>query len=101
LNTAMPAPLQNIIVAAAAIPGTNTVELRWANGSVTSARFDDVVGRGAFAHLTDPAIFLQVRVAEGGHSLEWPGEIDFSADALWLEAHPEDNPWGERSQAAE
>jgi hypothetical protein len=24
--------------------------------------------------------------------LEWPGEIDFCADALWFEAHPEDAP---------
>jgi hypothetical protein len=24
--------------------------------------------------------------------LEWPGEIDFCADALWFEAHPDDAP---------
>jgi hypothetical protein len=33
-----------------------------------------------------------VHVGERGRSIEWPGEIDFCADALWFEAHPEDVP---------
>jgi len=31
-------------------------------------------------------------VGERGRSLEWPGDIDFCADALWFETHPEDSP---------
>ena len=33
-----------------------------------------------------------VRVGERGRSLGWPNEIDFCADALWFEIHPEDSP---------
>jgi hypothetical protein len=29
-----------------------------------------------------------VRVGEGGRSLEWPGELDFCADALWFNRIP-------------
>ena len=59
-------------------------------GSVN--RFDHLVGKGVFASVTDPAVFMQVGVGERGRSLEWPGEIDFCADALWFEAHPADAP---------
>jgi hypothetical protein len=26
-------------------------------------------------------------VGEGGRYIEWPGELDFCADALWLQEH--------------
>jgi hypothetical protein len=51
-----------------------------------------LVGKGVFAAFSDPAFFAQARVGEGGRSLEWPGERDFCADALWFKAHPEDAP---------
>ncbi|GGA31829.1 DUF2442 domain-containing protein [Okeania sp. KiyG1] len=35
--------------------------------------------------------FSQVKLGEGGRYIEWDGEIDFCADALWFEAHPNDN----------
>jgi len=35
---------------------------------------------------------VEAKIGERGRSLEWPGEIDFCADALWFEAHPEDAP---------
>jgi Protein of unknown function (DUF2442) len=71
---------------------THSVTLTWVNGATTVSRFAHLAGRGVFAALADPAVFVQVRVGERGRSLEWPGEIDFCADALWFEAHPEDAP---------
>lgn len=88
----MPRVLDNIITEAMPDPRTHSVTLVWANGATTVSRFDHLVGRGVFAPLADPAVFAQVHVGERGRSLEWPGEIDFCADALWFEAHPEDAP---------
>jgi hypothetical protein len=94
----MPQARDNIITGAIADPTTLSVRVRvrvrvtWANGGKTVNRFDHRLGTGVFAAAAGPAVFAQVRVGEGGRSLEWPGEIDFCADALWFEAHPTDAP---------
>ena len=38
---------------------------------------------GVFARLADPRFFAQAAVGERGRSIEWPGGLDFCADALW------------------
>lgn len=86
----MPQLLDNVIVAVAPDPETYAVALTWANGARTTASFRDLVGKGVFEPLADPAFFGQARVGERGRSLEWPNEIEFCADALWIESHPED-----------
>ncbi|MBF0561741.1 MAG: DUF2442 domain-containing protein [Alphaproteobacteria bacterium] len=91
----MPAPTENRIVRAEPDARTCTVRLTWANGAMTVNRFGHLVGDGVFAPLRDPAVFALVRVGDRGRSLEWPGDIDFCADALWFETHPEDNPFAE------
>jgi Protein of unknown function (DUF2442) len=88
----MPKVLDNIIVAAAPDPATHTVALTWANGATTVNSFRHLLGKGVFNALADPAFFARARISEGGRSLEWPGELDFCADALWFKAHPEDAP---------
>ena len=88
----MPQVLENIIREAVPDSHAYRVTLGWANGATTTSRFDHLVGRGVFSALADLAVFSQARVGERGRSLEWPGEIDFCADALWFEAHPEDAP---------
>ncbi len=88
----MPKVLDNIIVAAVPDPNTHTVALTWAHGETTVNSFRHLVGKGVFAAFSDPAFFAQAQVGDRGRSLEWPGEIDFCADALWFEARPEDAP---------
>jgi hypothetical protein len=88
----MPPILENTIIAATADPGTHTVALTWANGAKTVNRFAHLVGKGVFRAFADPAFFAQVRIGENGRSLEWPDELDFCADALWFEVHPEEAP---------
>jgi hypothetical protein len=88
----MPKVLDNIIIAAEADPASHTVKLTWANGETTVNGFRHFVGKGVFTAFSDPDFFAQVRVGEGGRSLEWPRELDFCADALWFETHPEDAP---------
>jgi hypothetical protein len=92
--------LDNVITAAKPDPVSHTVVLTWANGETTVASFRDLVGKGVFAAFADPTFFAQTRVGDGGRSLEWPGGLDFCADALWFEAHPEDAPEGQRSEEA-
>lgn len=88
----MPKVLDNIITGAVADPKTHTVALTWANGDTTVNRFGHLLGKGVFAAFADPAFFVRVSVGERGRSLEWPGEIDLCADALWFETHPADAP---------
>jgi hypothetical protein len=88
----MPPVVDNVIVSVVADPDTRSVAITWQNGETTINRFDYLVGKGVFAAMTDPAMFAQVRVGERGRSLEWPGEVDFCADALWFETHPADAP---------
>lgn len=33
--------------------------------------------------LQDPKLFARVALGEGGHSIEWSGELDLGADTLW------------------
>ena len=84
--------LDNIIVDAVPDVATHSVAITWANGTTTVNHFGQVIGKGVFTALIDPAVFAQVRVGERGRGLEWPDEIDFCADALWFEIHPEDAP---------
>jgi hypothetical protein len=88
----MPKVPDNVITAAVADPDNHTVAVTWANGATTINRFDHLIGKGVFAAFADPAFFAQVSLGERGRSLEWPGEIDLCADALWFETHPADAP---------
>jgi hypothetical protein len=87
----MPQALDNVIVAAVAHPATYAVSLRWANGAETINSFRHLLPRGVMKRLADPVYFARVVVGERGRSLVWPDEIDFCADALWFDVHPEDN----------
>jgi hypothetical protein len=95
----MPPMLENTIVAAIADAETHTVVLTWANGAKTISSFAHLVGKGVFRPFVDPTFFAEVRIGENGRSLEWPGELDFCADALWFEAHPEEAPEQRRAAA--
>ena len=43
------------------------------------------VGKGVFAAWNDVNHFAAVKIVHHGRALEWPGEIDLCADALYLE----------------
>jgi hypothetical protein len=96
----MPKALQNIIVGATPNPADLTVALRWANGRETVKDLRGIVEKGVFSALANPDVFALVRVGARGRSLEWPGEIDFCADALWFETHPEELTSQRQSVAA-
>jgi hypothetical protein len=92
----MPKVLENVIVGAMPNPESLSVALRWANGATTVASFRHLAGKGVFAAFNDPAFFARAAIGERGRSLEWPGELDVCADALWFESHPEEAPREQR-----
>jgi hypothetical protein len=47
--------------------------------------FSALVGKGVFAPWSDDGFFRQASLGEQGRTLSWPGELDFCADALWLQ----------------
>jgi hypothetical protein len=63
------------------------LRLVYEGGSEVVVDFAPIVSEaGVFAPLADPALFAQVSLGDRGRSICWPGEIDFCADALWLQA---------------
>ena len=68
-----------------------SVEIRWADGSVSVIPFNDVIAKGGiFSQLADPEFLAKVEVGEDGDCITWPGELDFGADSLWYRAHPDE-----------
>jgi hypothetical protein len=63
------------------------VQLTFESGEIAILDFSDTIQQGGvFQPLDDAAFFRQVAVGDRGRSIEWPGGIDFCADALWQEA---------------
>ena len=68
------------------------VEIVFEDERVAVIDFTPVIARGGvFALLRDQEVFSRVAVGKDGRTLEWPGELDFCADALWLKAYPEED----------
>ncbi|HET6880508.1 MAG TPA: DUF2442 domain-containing protein [Pirellulales bacterium] len=60
--------------------------LQYADGEEVLIDFRPVTERGGvFTSLAEPEFFAQVRIGDGGRYIEWPGNLDFCADALWQE----------------
>jgi hypothetical protein len=76
--------------------------LTYADGETVVVDFTPVIQRGGvFARLGDPTFFSQVSIGERGRYIQWPGELDFCADALWLEGHATESPaFNEQGEAA-
>lgn len=70
------------IVDVKALPGAQ-LWLAFSDGMAGVVSFDAVIGRGGvFSTLADPATFAAVRLGEHGRYVEFPGNLDFCADAL-------------------
>jgi len=60
------------------------LRLRYDDGTELVVDLSALVEQGGvWSALRDPDRFRAVRVGEGGRYLEWPGELDLCADALW------------------
>ena len=69
------------------------VWLRFDDGVEGEVDFSIKPRTGVFAPWNDYEFYRQARLGEQGRTLTWPGELDFCADALWLQLtgkQPED-----------
>ena len=66
------------------LPGYR-LKLRFDDGVEGVVDLSAEVGKGVFAAWNDVNHFAKVEMVHNGRALEWPGEIDLCADALYLE----------------
>jgi hypothetical protein len=71
------------IVAVEALSGYR-LKLRYDDGVAGEISLIHLLDKPVFQPLRDPSLFSQVKVRRG-RALEWPGEVDLCADALYLE----------------
>lgn len=71
------------VITDVAVEKDRKLRLTYADGVDILIDFQPVIETGGvFARLADVALFGQVKVGPRGRFIEWPGEIDFCADAL-------------------
>jgi hypothetical protein len=64
------------------------LRLIYADGSIVEIDFAPLIQQGGvYAPLADPAFLAQVSIGANGRFIEWPGGLDFCADALWRQGH--------------
>lgn len=62
------------------------LRLIYDDGQTIVVDFTDTIRQGGvFAPLADPRFFAKAVLDQRGRAVRWPGDIDFCADALWLE----------------
>lgn len=74
------------IASAEALP-EHMLQLEYVSGESIQVDFTPLINQGGvFAVLEDEDFFQQVIVDEYGRYIEWPGGLDFCADALFKRA---------------
>jgi hypothetical protein len=64
--------------------GEYALGVRWLNGKAFVVDLREPVFRlKSLRPLRDTALFARACVGEDGYSVEWPGDLDMSADRLW------------------
>lgn len=79
------------VSAVEAVPGTQSVQVTWMDGTRDRVDLSEPIGRFAVLHpLSDPALFAKVKVVSWGWAIGWGDEedpeIDYAADTLWRRA---------------
>jgi len=68
------------------------LRLVYSDGSIVVVDFTPIIQQGGvYSCLSEPEFFSQVSLAQGGRYIQWPNELDFCADSLWFEVHPNNN----------
>jgi len=57
--------------------------VRYDDGTSGIVDLSGFAGRGVFRAWSEPGVFQQVKLAEGGYP-EWPGGVDLCPDALYM-----------------
>ena len=59
------------------------VWIRFEDGTEGVVDLSDLVGKGVFAHWTEPGEFEKVHIDEEAGTIAWPGGLDVAPDRLW------------------
>jgi len=60
------------------------ITVRFESGKTFTVDLGEIVrGSKGLKKLRDAEVFARVALGEGGHSIEWPGNLDIGADTLW------------------
>ena len=80
----------------------HTIDLVWSNDKRARVDFKPIIGKGGvLAPLQDRFFFRdKMAIVQEGRALEWPGELDFSADSLIYRAFPDLQASDDGSQTA-
>jgi hypothetical protein len=62
-----------------------TLSLQWSDGTKATLDLDELLKDKAYRPLRNPDVFVRAHIGEWGHSVEWPSNVDLSAELLWLE----------------
>jgi hypothetical protein len=82
------------VVHVSAEPKSWELILTWDGGAMTVKAMADLIARKKlFKPLVDDALFAKAHPINDGRAVAWSDEIDICVDALWYDAHPEDNPF--------
>jgi transcription antitermination factor NusG len=79
---------------------TNSLKLKVTYDNGRTVTFDAgplVKTGGVFAKLAEESEFEKVKVGPRGRSLEWPGQVDLCADAIWIKATGETESFDEKA----
>jgi hypothetical protein len=75
-----------------------TLSITWANGARTFKDMAPLIKRKSlFKPLANPKVFARAQPIDDGRVLGWGSsvEAEIDADALWYQAHPDENPFPE------
>jgi Protein of unknown function (DUF2442)/Helix-turn-helix len=66
------------------VTGDQAVEVHFESGKTFTVDLRDLVhGSKGLKKLRDADVFARAILGEGGHSIEWPGDLDIGADTFW------------------
>jgi hypothetical protein len=81
------AQLQQQIVRRITANADFTVSIEFDGGLKGVVDFKPLIQQGGvFKSLGSPLVFRRVKIGEHGRFIVWPGELEFCADALYLDA---------------
>jgi hypothetical protein len=78
-----------------------TLEIAWSTGETLAVDISRLIKRfKLYAPLKNAALFGKAKADPWGHAVNWPGEIDMSADQLYELAREQAGEWGPERFAA-
>ena len=89
------------LIRAAKANAQGTLEITWATGEKSTVDVSRLIKRfKLYAPLRNVALFGRAKADPWGHAVNWPGDIDMSADQLYELSREQAGQWGPERFAA-